>query len=449
MRSNFVLIAILSGAGFPAAAQTKVLTQAEMDSLDAVRIPFISQYRELAVGEMERTGIPASITLAQAILESGAGSSRLAREANNHFGIKCGPHWMGPTIYKHDDERDRDGQPMLSCFRVYANPAEGYADHSDFLVDPQKYNRYQVLFGLPYNDYLAWARGLQQAGYSSASHYSARLVEYIERYRLYELDRPPSESDPRRRICRVNELQMVLAHAGETLSRIAQTYGLPVNDLVAYNDYNFAPDEPLPPGARIWLELKSAEWLDENTHHWVQGRQTMAEIAQAYGIRIDDLLRRNGMQPGQEPVPGTKVRLNGRREPGEFVKIRGKRFRYLPEPASETAMAPLRQLPTMNAANSRQLTRVLGPTGRIDPGAGLWFAVQPPEESVPHPPMVSRNVKPVPHAAVPEEPVFHVVSPGDTLMAIARKYGVKVSAIKQSNQLQGDTVRVGQMLRVK
>ncbi|MGN0003965.1 MAG: glucosaminidase domain-containing protein [Sphingobacterium composti] len=147
-------------------------------------INYINQYKDIAIAEMEKYGIPASIKLAQAILESGNGNSTLAREANNHFGIKCGGTWTGRSVTKADDNPN-------DCFRVYDNPEQSFRDHSQFLLR----KRYEKLFSLNKNDYKGWARGLKEAGYATNPRYPELLIDLIERYELYKYDSPESKSE--------------------------------------------------------------------------------------------------------------------------------------------------------------------------------------------------------------------------------------------------------------
>jgi len=145
---------------------------------------YISQYKDIAVSEMKRTGIPASITLAQAIVESKYGTSTLATSSNNHFGIKCKSNWEGKRYYFKDDDY-QNGRLVPSCFRSYEDPVQSYYDHSDFLLEN---NRYQPLFLLERTDYRGWALGLKKCGYATASHYAYSLIEAIEKYQLYQHD---------------------------------------------------------------------------------------------------------------------------------------------------------------------------------------------------------------------------------------------------------------------
>ncbi len=164
---------------------TPVFSQAYDKPSQSV-LDYIDQYRSLAIEEMRRTGIPASITLAQGIFESGAGTSRLAKEANNQFGIKCKKEWTGATISHTDDLRNE-------CFRKYVSAADSYRDHSDFL---RTRPHYAPLFKLDPFDYKGWAHGLKRAGYATSPTYPQSLLKVIETYQLYQFDRTPVEADP-------------------------------------------------------------------------------------------------------------------------------------------------------------------------------------------------------------------------------------------------------------
>lgn len=152
---------------------------------DERALNYIEQFSELAVLEMNRSGVPASIKMAQALHESNKGASSLAVNANNHFGIKCKRHWKGGTYYHKDDDLDKKGNLIESCFRSYQSTIDSYVDHTNFLT--QRY-KYRSLFDLPKTDYKAWARGLQKAGYATDKAYSEKLIRYIETYELHKLD---------------------------------------------------------------------------------------------------------------------------------------------------------------------------------------------------------------------------------------------------------------------
>lgn len=215
--------------------------------LNASAEAYIAQYKDIAIKEMNEYGIPASIKLAQALLESGNGNSTLARQANNHFGIKCASGWTGKRILKDDDEVD-------DCFRVYRHPEESYRDHSEFLLR----KRYANLFELDKNDYKSWAKGLKSAGYATNPKYADLLVSLIERYRLFQYDSSESGVEKIEREERVfieivenipNEAKDAAAKPpvamrihevkqGETLFAIAKRYDIAIEMLKQLNNIN-------------------------------------------------------------------------------------------------------------------------------------------------------------------------------------------------------------------
>ncbi len=159
---------------------------ADPPSRSSLTLRYIDQFAALAVQEMHRTGIPASITLAQGIHESQSGQSPLARNAHNHFGIKCKAHWPGQVYLHKDDDLDAQGKLIKSCFRVYDSAVDSYLDHSEFLTH-RKY--YRDLFSLSHTDYEGWARGLKTSGYATDPRYAEILIRIIQTYELDQFDR--------------------------------------------------------------------------------------------------------------------------------------------------------------------------------------------------------------------------------------------------------------------
>jgi flagellum-specific peptidoglycan hydrolase FlgJ len=155
------------------------------ESLQPYVLNYIEEYKYVAIDEMDRSGIPASIIMAQAIVETNAGTSELARKSNNHFGIKCKDYWEGQTYFSRDDDRDINGNIIPSCFRQYDTPLDSYKDHSDFLMQTE---HYQGLFGYDRTEYVLWAKGLQLCGYASDPDYADKLIKTIRLYGLDELD---------------------------------------------------------------------------------------------------------------------------------------------------------------------------------------------------------------------------------------------------------------------
>lgn len=215
---------------------------------------YIERFKNISIREMEIYGIPASITLAQALLESGSGNSYLARVANNHFGIKCASGWKGKTVFRNDDYQNE-------CFRKYESPEASFRDHSEFLLR----TRYASLFELDKNDYRGWAKGLKKAGYATNPRYAELLINLIERYELYRYDTPESfiqktnrekkviheieEKAPKEEIAAEAKppVKMTIheVREGEALNSIANRYGLTAEQLRKINGLN---DNQLSPG---------------------------------------------------------------------------------------------------------------------------------------------------------------------------------------------------------
>ncbi len=187
-----LLCGLLIGLFFSLPLLAQTLTPEETAKKAAAekvkKLAYVKKYSWLAIEEMRRTGIPASIKLAQAIVESRSGTSHLATEANNHFGLKCGKEWTGKTMFRVDDDRDAYGFLIESCFQAYTTIRESYMRHSDHLLNPAKMDRYGYLFALDVLDYRAWAEGLQKGGYSTNPIYAQILVQTIEELALHEFD---------------------------------------------------------------------------------------------------------------------------------------------------------------------------------------------------------------------------------------------------------------------
>ena len=201
---------------------------------------YIYAHKDIAIEEMYRTGIPASIKLAQGLLESNIGQSPLSKIGNNHFGIKCGSNWNGQEIYKEDDDYDANNQLTKSCFRVFQSAHDSYIAHSEFLLNPRKSYRYGFLFSIPSYDYISWARGLKKAGYATDPQYAEKLISRIEDYALYQYD---GSSEP---IARINMPKFIknikdityshIVQIGESLQSIAEQYQMDPNILIQSNN---------------------------------------------------------------------------------------------------------------------------------------------------------------------------------------------------------------------
>lgn len=294
-------------------------TQAQM-----TRQQYIQRYQLLAIEEMGRSGIPASIKMAQAVLESGNGNSQLARKSNNHFGIKCKSNWTGQKVYHDDDEPGE-------CFRKYKSVEESYIDHTNFLMGNP---RYAFLFTLPPNDYKGWAKGLKEAGYATARHYDNSLIKIIEDNQLYRLDdkqtlRPLAANANNtpvnkrisdrmtinpfigRQTTKINNLEAVIAREGDTYEILAQAIGLEAWQLYNFNDQpaGYRPQ----PNEVVYIESKNRRASKNQQFHTASDGETMHFISQMYGLKLRPLYRRNRMSPGEQPNAGDVVYLRSRK----------------------------------------------------------------------------------------------------------------------------------------
>lgn len=286
---------------------------------------YIDTYADWAVDEMIRTGIPASITLSQGILESGSGNSRLAVKGNNHFGIKCHKDWDGDKIYEDDDAEQE-------CFRKYDSAYDSFKDHSEFL---KKHSRYHFLFELDRHDYKAWAKGLRQAGYATNPKYPDLLIGLIERYELYNYDQRDGSNanlvnnenirkavepgfssnwviDPfNREILENNNRILILARSGDNVRSIAQEFDMMPWQIYKYNDMDKKTDE-IKPGQIVYLKPKRSKAAKGYDTHVVKEGETLWSISQDYGIKIRKLRRKNNMEKGQEVTVGQTLNLRKR-----------------------------------------------------------------------------------------------------------------------------------------
>ena len=268
---------------------------------------YFDLYKDVAIEQMLKHKIPASITLAQGVLESGAGKSELTRKTNNHFGIKC-HGWTGRKSYHDDDEPDE-------CFRVYDNAYESYEDHSVFLVSSKRYAR---LFELKKTDYKGWAKGLKACGYATSPTYAQKLIEIIELYGLSKYDKATGfdkfqtkqiEHGDLRQVFTFNKNYYILARRGDTFRSIAEDVGISYRKLASYNERD--KNEELDEGEIIWLKKKARKAPKEYKHrlHTISAGESMYTISQKYGIRLKNLYKINDLSPDYQISVGDKLRL--------------------------------------------------------------------------------------------------------------------------------------------
>ena len=332
---------------------------------DPVVIEYINQYKELAIAEMQRTGVPASIKLAQGIHETSAGTSDLVKKSNNHFGLKCKAEWTGMTV-KHTDDAPNE------CFRKYDNPIDSYKDQSNYLKGTP---RYASLFDIDPTDYKAWAWGLKKAGYATNPKYSQVLIKLIEDYDLQDytmialgkLKRgqetlakneikneeknseiiipvekpvvmPPepevvvySKKETKKEAIvetkpmypdgefKINETKVIYAKKGTSYLSIAEKYAIPLARIFEFNDMKV--QESVDKDQLIYIMRKRKVGLNEQ--HIVKPGETLSDIAQGEALRIESLLEYNFLQPNMQPAVGSVLYLRSK-APGMPALASGK-----------------------------------------------------------------------------------------------------------------------------
>ncbi|TMI64503.1 MAG: LysM peptidoglycan-binding domain-containing protein [Bacteroidetes bacterium] len=374
---------------------------------------YISKYKDIAIAEMQRTGIPASIKLAQGIHETSAGTSVLVQKSNNHFGLKCKTEWTGMTV-KHTDDAPNE------CFRKYSNPADSYKDQSDYLRNTP---RYASLFELDPTDYKSWATGLKSAGYATNPKYAPVLIKLIEEYGLQDytlialgklkesdlankisitdpvmiqpgpaeeivLPEPVKPSYPTGEF-KINETKVVYITKGTSYLSVAQQYNIPLARIFDFNDMK--ETEAADKDRLIYLMRKRK--TGNNEFHIVRPGETLHDIAQEEAIRIESLLEYNYLSYNQKPAIGEKLNL-------------------LTKAAAQPKLA-------------------------LNENVNLGFAkINNEKQSV----VVSAEGK--------TGTLEHVVAQKETIYSIARRYDVKIEDIVKWNSLQGYDLKTGQQLKI-
>lgn len=299
MKRSFFSFFLLWGVLLEALSQSAAWNKTYQDYFDL--------YDDVAIEQMQKYGIPASITLAQGVLESGAGKSELARKGNNHFGIKCNG-WTGRKTYHDDDE-------LQECFRAYDNAYQSYVDHSLFLKNSPRYAR---LFELKRSDYKGWAKGLKACGYATSPTYAQRLINIIELYELYKYDKGGKfdkfqvqqlELGDLRHVYAFNDNYYVVARRGDSFRSIANEVGISYRRLASFNERD--KDDSLEQGEIVWLKKKRRKAPKEfkNRPHQVVTGESMYSIAQKYGIRLKNLYKMNDLPPEYMIHVGDRLRI--------------------------------------------------------------------------------------------------------------------------------------------
>ncbi len=448
---------------------------------------YIATYKNIAIDEMRRSGVPAAIKLAQGILETQSGNGWLVLNSNNHFGIKCKNNWVGETVNYDDDARQE-------CFRKYGSASDSYRDHSAFLKNNP---RYAFLFQFSPDDYKSWAYGLKQAGYATSRTYPQQLIKIIEDYNLeqYTLEgmgvakasgpepdntasRPVVEQRPvagkpvaaatspvkrpvaaahrpdAKKVFEINGRKVMYLPAGTSLIQVADQHNVRLSRLLKYND--LSDDAPLSKDTYIYLQKKSKKGKDD--YHVVAPGETLHAVAQAEGIQVKWLRRRNKLQEGEEPAAGEKLALDGyanrapRLAKGSKAKEDEEAENYsltregqgIPEAAPEeqepAAPAPPPQTAPKSGGVPVAMVEDLKKLGDVTTSGG---------------PQAGRKETPAPvkPAAQPSAPVrgilqYHDVQPKETAYGIAKRYNISVEQLQQWNNLQNTDIKIGQRLLV-
>lgn len=474
----FTSLLLLSSLGIsaatPEALLDKVMTSSVADQQD-----YIKRYKKVAMREMERTGVPASIKLAQGLLESNSGKSSLARSAKNHFGIKCGSQWNGDKYYKEDDDYNEQGRLIKSCFRQYRNAEASFVAHSEFLRDPAKSFRYGFLFRLDPSDYKAWAEGLRRSGYATNPDYPKLLISLIERYNLNQYDQssvavetPEVVLQPveelQRGILRTNDVSYFVNDAPISVQEIARQVDVSLNHILDYNEGLRQEDQNVNSGDRVYLQKKRKSYRGYEQYHVVEEGENLYDIAQRYALRLDKLSKRNRLPENSDPATGERIKLRGSKVK-QLVRMEGERDPNAPtdnvptddngqiiidDPTDTPTNTDVPDVPnpgtnvppTTTPQPTTPPTTTWPPTTTPQPTTPPTTTWPPTTTPTPNPPVVAPPPVTPPTNATEQ---FHSVAAGETLYAISRRYGLTVDALKKLNQLTGTTITIGQRLRVK
>src|SRR5574343_657285 len=382
---------------------------------------YIDSFKHIAMIEMVEYKIPASITLAQGLLESGSGNSRLAKQGNNHFGIKCKKDWTGCTILEADDA-------LQECFRCYKTAEESYKDHSRFLKENK---RYAALFQLSITDYKGWAAGLLAAGYATNQKYSELLIRTIEKNGLTAYDsmivngyNRYNKVVPAKISIVDNKVPSTVVQPNQTVGSIAEANDKTAKKIRKYNDLSY--HQQIEPGDVLYLKPKKRKASVES--HQVSEGETMWDISQKYAIKINSLYKKNLMLPGTEPKTGVVLQLQHK---ADSRPDNGRASISVPVGENEYhivgAVETLYSISRIYGIKVEDLISMNGiVNNQIKPGQRLLVKKTQAE---------SKSVK-------------HTVQAGETLYSISKRYNVTVASIKAANGLSSDSLQVGKVLDI-
>ena len=439
---------------------------------------YIEKHKNIAIQQMAETAVPASISLAQGMLESVVGTSTLATQANNHFRLLCDENWEGDAIYQTTNGQE-------TCYKVFNSSAESYIEHTNKLAQNPKYEN---LFYIEQGNYKRWAKGLETLHYSTTPNYAEQLIQVIE---LYELDKiTPSNSTAQNsapttstnEILSINDLRAAVANENETPLEFAARLRIPLRKVLKYNDLTLS--QQFYPGQYVFLENKKSKYTGDSSTHQVQRGDNMYLISQQYGVQLNKLLSKNRLKEGEEPRVGEKVYLK-KKAPQKPI-LRSSTFMPTVTPPTTTPK-------TEDSTPTQQPVRIITPPSTVSPPT----IVSPPQNTstmlpknetpsttidtsvykieevfyvYPDDPVyefkedgskkTNQKTNPI-KAEVPEvinkpiiinapvPPNVHVVQKGDTLYSISKKYNVSVLYLKELNGLTSNEIEINQHIRYK
>ncbi len=423
--------------------ETEVTKQTDVQTLK-----YIARYKKTAQEEMRDYGIPASITLAQGILESASGTSYLARHANNHFGIKCADDWNGPKIYQDDDHKNE-------CFRKYKDASESFRDHSKFLTSRK---RYAFLFRLPPSDYEAWAKGLKKAGYATDPSYPSKLIYIIEKYKLYELDQEVlrkmniKEEITKKESKDKGEKIIYEVKAGETLYTISKKFNIPVreikemNNLVDFDIYegqilvlkkpDHIPDEQITETEET-SEEKNVEIPNDkvikSSEEKINKEKTVVPETRHEEKKIVE----------EKPVKKEKpVRVSVSKPTYIVHKVKPQETLYAISTKYGVSIEEIME------ANNLNDTHIKPGQSLIIPEKKSQSTKEVKEEQVEKEEQITKQPE-KPQQTKETVPAYHIVKPGETLYRIHVTYNIPIEKLKELNGLKDNTIYVGQKIRLR
>jgi len=430
---------------------------------------YINKYFSLAVEEMNRYKIPASIKLAQGLIETENGNSLLATKANNHFGIKCKAEWTGPIFIKDDDTKDE-------CFRSYITAEESYRDHSLFLMKP----RYSKLLSYDMTDYRSWAYGLKEAGYATNPNYPAMLIKYIEDLKLFQFDKFGMEKNIatatnsqkpilaaiseeeliklRKQIA--NNIDLVIVNENFDIYKVASLRKLPVNALMEFNDIE--GEQTMRLGQNFFLNKK--EKMNSKGKHSVLIGESLYDISQMYGVNLRQLRKYNKLESWEQSHVGETIYLSGVRE--DFMKTRpfyslererieGNLRLFIPVDMKSIATTPSIEvkpnnpIETISNPGTNELSKIAVDTkDPIITIAANKANIDTAKEGMPSQIVTETKLSDV---ANPSEKVWinHLIKPKETIFRISKMFDCKPNEILNWNAINMEQgLKIGQSLRI-